>query len=116
MKKATMRDRININNIDLNNIDFAKLDIGGIIGLCLRCKDKEEAKKVLEQYERYCATPEIAHSNLGYIFGYCDGEDRKKLYSLFSVDHPIFGREFGRGHDPSPEEAYRIGFGSGGYV
>ena len=75
---------------------FGNLDIGEIIKLCLSCKTKEEAKEILKEYEQYCDTPEIAHSNLGYIFGYCSAEDRKKLYELFPVSHPIFGSGFGR--------------------
>lgn len=90
-------------------IDFAKLDISQIIKLCLKCETKEDASEVLRQYEKYCPTPTIARSNLGYIFGYCCSEDRKKLYSLFIVDHPMFGHGFGRGSDPSPEEAFKIG-------
>lgn len=84
------------NNDEFDNIDFARLDIGQILSLCLRCKTKEDASKVLEQYEKYCETPEIARSNLGYIFGYCSEEERKKLYSLFPVNHPVFGHDFGR--------------------
>ena len=98
-----------LDNIDLNNIDFAKLDITDIISLCLKCENEEDAKKVLEQYEKYCDTPEIARENLGYIFGYCDSEDRKKLYSLFPVNHPAFGPGFGRGNDPTPEDAFAVG-------
>lgn len=90
------------------DIDFTKLDIGKIIKLCLDCETKEDASEVLRQYGKYCDTPEIAHKNLGYIFGYCDSEDRK-LYALFPVNHPIFGSEFGRGIDPSPEDAFKTG-------
>ena len=62
-----------------------------------------------ENYVWNVDTPEIAHKNLGYIFGYCNTEDRKKLYTLFPVNHPIFGSEFGRGSDPSLEDAFKIG-------
>jgi hypothetical protein len=74
-------------------------DIGGIsdlISACLQCQTKEQAGELQKQYEEYCDTPEIARSNLGYIFGYCNDEDRNKLYMLFSVSHPIFGSNFGR--------------------
>ncbi len=94
---------------EFDNIDFSKLDIGNIIRLCLKCQTKEDAKKVLEQYERYCETPEIARSSLGYIFGYCNEEDIKKLYSLFLVNHPAFGPGFGRGKEPSFKEAVEMG-------
>ncbi len=94
---------------EFDNIDFSKLGFDQIINLCLKCNTKEDAEKVLKQYEKYCDSPEIARSNLGYIFGYTDDENRKKLYALFPVNHPIFGEGFGRGKDPSPEEAFRIG-------
>lgn len=100
---------------EFDNIDFSKLDIGNIIRLCLKCKTKEDAKKVLEQYERYCDSPEIARTNLGYMFGYCGSENSKKLYSLFPVNHPVFGKEFGRGKEPSLKDAIEMGraFGTG---
>lgn len=81
---------------EFDNIDFSKLDIGNIISLCLRCKTEGDSKKVMTQYEKYCDTPEIAHSNLGYIFGYAMNEERIRLYSLFPVNHPVFGSNFGR--------------------
>lgn len=70
--------------------------ISGIITLCLNCETKEQAEELQKQYEEYCDTPEIARSNLGYIFDYCDETDRKKLYRLFQVSHPVFGSSFGR--------------------
>ena len=97
------------NNGEFGNIDFSKLDITNIISLCLGCKTKEDADKVLRQYEKYCDTPEIARKNLGYIFGYCNSEDREKLYSLFPVNHPMFGETFGRGGDISSEDAFKMG-------
>lgn len=80
----------------MNRKSVFDLDISGIINVCLSCKTKEEAKEILKEYEQYCDTPEIAHSNLGYIFGYCGAEDRKRLYDSFPVSHPIFGSGFGR--------------------
>jgi hypothetical protein len=92
------------------NIDFSKLgDIGKLLTLCLKCETKEDAGEVLRQYEKYCDTPQIADSNLGYIFGYCNEEDRKKLYSLFPVSHPVFGTAFGRLGNSSPGDALKIG-------
>ena len=85
--------------IQFENIDFAKLDISGLLNLCLKCQTKEDAKKLLEHYEKYCDNPETAHINLGYIFGYASEENRKRLYSLFPLIHPIFGPSFGRGSD-----------------
>lgn len=91
-------------------IDFVRIDVGQLIALCLKCNTKEEAKQVLEQYENYCDSPEIARENLGYIFGYCLKEEREKLYRLFPVSHPVFGEGFGRGKDLSPEEAFKKGY------
>jgi hypothetical protein len=91
------------------DIDFSKFsDIGKFLTLCLKCETKEDADEILRQYEKYCDTIEIAHKNLGYIFGYCSEEDRKKLYALFPVSHPIFGSTFGR-ERPSPGEVHKIG-------
>lgn len=75
-------------------IDFERLDIGELIDIFLKCETEEDASEVLGQYEKYCDTTVIARENLGYIFGYAGEENRKKLYSMFPVTHPIFGREF----------------------
>ncbi len=85
------------------------MDISNILSACLKCESKEQANELLEQYEKYCDTPDIAHGNLGYIFGYCDTEGRNKLYKLFPVNHPIFGSGFGRGKDITSKEAFEIG-------
>lgn len=88
-----------IKKSEFENIDFSKLDIGQLIDLCVRCQTIDDVKKVLEQYEKYCCTPAIAYENLGYIFGYASEENRKRLYSLFPVNHPVFGPDFGRCND-----------------
>lgn len=85
-----------IKSVKNSNSIFSGLPIQGIVDICLRCNTKEDAENILRQYEEYCATPEIAHINLGYIFGYVGDESRKKLYSLFPVNHPAFGEKFGR--------------------
>ena len=79
-----------------DKIYFTGMNIGDILNRCLACETVEEAEIILYQYEDYCDTKEIAHRNLGYIFGYCNLEDREKLYRLFPVSHPIFGAGFGR--------------------
>lgn len=89
--------------------NFEQMNIPNIISTCLECETKEQAKELLEQYEKYCDTPEIARRNLGYIFGYCNNENRNKLYELFPVNHPVFGSEFGRGRDTTSEEAFEMG-------
>lgn len=91
------------------DIDFTNLNMGQIVELCLKCETKEDANELLRQYEKRFDNHIIARDNLGYMFGYYDSDTRKKLYALFPVNHPIFGPEFGRGDDPSPEEAFKIG-------
>lgn len=71
------------------------MEISEVLKICLKCNTKEEASEVLREYGEQCESPEIAQTNFGYIFGYAEGEDRKKLYSLFSLSHPIFGPAFG---------------------
>ena len=88
--------RLSTLHFQFESVHFNDLSITNIITLCLSSKNREDAKYILKQYEQYCDTPEIAHSNLGYMFGYCNAEDRKKLYDLFLVNHPIFGSQFGR--------------------
>ncbi len=92
-----------------DDIDFKNLSMGQIVELCLKCETKEDANELLRQYEKCFDNPTVARYNLGYMFGYFDPEDRKKLYSIFTVDHPVFGHGFGRGRDPSPEEAFKTG-------
>ena len=83
--------------------------MGQIVKLCLKCETKEDANELLRKYEKCFGDPSIAWRNLGYMFGYYGPDTRKKLYSLFPVDHPAFGHGFGRGSDPSPEKAFKIG-------
>lgn len=73
------------------------MEISEVLSICSKCDTKEEAVEVLKEYEEICESPEIARKNLGYIFGYSGSEERKKLYSLFPLNHPIFGSVFGRG-------------------
>ena len=78
----------------IKNFDFVNNStIANLLDLCLEAKTKEEALLIIT---RYCAVNKYAMQNLGYIFGYCNEADRKKLYSLFQVAHPIFGSGFGR--------------------
>ena len=78
---------------EIMGFDFENRNIEEYISLCLKC-ETEEATLFLENYRKI--EPEFADKNLGYIFGYCSSEDRKKLYKLFPVVHPIFGSGFGR--------------------
>jgi hypothetical protein len=38
------------------------------------------------------ADNENADANLGYVIGYADEDTRKRLYGLFRLNHPVFGR------------------------
>jgi hypothetical protein len=56
----------------------------------------------------------LAGQNLGYILGYYGKDIREEWYGCLSsedtpVVHPIFGPRFGRGKDPTPEEALQAG-------
>ena len=75
-------------------IEFEGMEIGRMIDLFLECETQEDVDGILGQYMKYCDTPEIARGNLGYIFGYANEENRKKLYLMFPVTHPIFGTHF----------------------
>lgn len=77
------------------------MEISEVLSICLKCNTKEEAAEILKEYDEQHSSPEIARTNLGYIFGYADDEGRKKLYSLFPLSHPIFGPTFGREGDDS---------------
>jgi|GEM_PF-3600148 hypothetical protein len=75
-------------------INFEGMDIGKFIDLCLKCETKEDVDDILGQYEKYCDSEEVARENLGYIFGYANEKNRKKLYLMFPVTHPVFGNHF----------------------
>jgi hypothetical protein len=81
-------------NGKFGKINFEGIEIGKMIDLFLKCETQEDVDDILGQYEKYCDTPEIARGNLGYIFGYANEENRKKLYLMFPVTHPIFGTHF----------------------
>lgn len=80
----------------IDGVEFEQASISDVIDMCLKCETKKEASELRERYRAYCTTPEVADKNLGYIFGYCNEEQRKKLYSLFPVIHLMFGVSFGR--------------------
>lgn len=67
----------------------------------LKCETKEEAKEFLGLYEQ---ETESARDNVGYMIGYLPEEDWDRLFDLFDVGHPVFGRT-----KPSPKEALELG-------
>lgn len=80
--------------------------MGDILDLCPLCKTPEHAELLLEKYGDVC---EFARENLGYMFGYYDPATRERMYALFPVNHPVFGKKFGRGVYPSPSKAFEMG-------
>ena len=82
---------------EIKAFDFENGDRDAYLSMCLKCKNEEEAALFLNRYREI--EPEFADKNLGYIFGYCTNEDRKKLYKVFPVVHPVFGAAFGREED-----------------
>lgn len=99
---------------------LCKMSYSKLLKICQACDNKEEAEQILEEYTECLhrnyeiENPvEIAKSNLGYLFGYLSLKERQKLYALFLVSHPIFGYGFGRGVEPTPEEAFNLGVKKG---
>jgi hypothetical protein len=82
--------------------------------------DPDEIRQFIKEYEDWMLKNadgtakgkgvETARKNVGYILGYYGDETQKLWYSaLPDVSHPIFGHGFGRGKNPTPEEAFKIG-------
>lgn len=93
---------------EIEEFDFTNTTYRKIGDMCCKCETEEEAMRFLEKYREY--SPEHADGNLGYLFGYYGEETRKRLYSLFKTcNHPIFGQKFGRGYEPTPDEAVEKG-------
>lgn len=65
------------------------------------CLSIEEAREFMKLYREH--TPS-ADENIGYISGYYDVEDAKRIRRWFEVVHPIFGTT-----DPTSEDAFRMG-------
>jgi len=70
-------------------------NIGETLSAMTDCKNRDEALDFIKAYEIYCDTPEIAHSNMGYIMGYISSPDeRNRVINLFKVPHPVFGMSY----------------------
>jgi hypothetical protein len=53
----------------------------------------DEAKEFADKFMKgYRKVTKFADTNIGYVIGYYDNKERKKLYKIFNVNHPIFGR------------------------
>lgn len=80
---------------EINEFNFAKSTVETLLTLCCNIQTKEEATKLMKRYRE--VEPKFADKNLGYILGYVEPpEERQRLYGLFPVNHPIFGKNFGR--------------------
>ena len=86
--------------------------IGDVLRAATSCQTPEDAESLLAVLK--AENPEHAESNLGYMLGYCGLRERERLYKLFaSCNHPVFGSGFGRGNDPTTEEALNAGIEAG---
>ena len=97
---------------EFDNLKVVNIPISDLLDICERCKTEDDAKKVLNQMIEQSDSPEIATENLGYIFGYAGEEERKRLYSLFHLSHPIFGEGFGKGDDGKYVESLKEAIGN----
>jgi hypothetical protein len=89
--------------------EIAKM--GDLMDAITTIKTKEEADEFVAAYSK---VNEHATANIGYMLGYLDKESRERLYRLFEeCSHPVFGHNFGRGSDPTPEAAFEAGYAMG---
>ncbi len=95
-------------------------DKNPVITAIKHLKTAREIREFMRGYERYLIRHpndstkgreiETARSNVGYILGYFDDAVQRKWYrALPEVSHPVFGYGFGRGYNPTPEEAFKMG-------
>jgi hypothetical protein len=93
--------------------DLKKLgDIGDAISEIIKLPDAEakaEAKSFMDTYRASVDEPEIVSSNIGYITGYYDVPEMKRIQEIFLVVHPVFGSAV-----PTPEQAFAAGLKIGG--
>ncbi|MFA5103528.1 MAG: hypothetical protein WC525_10315 [Candidatus Thermoplasmatota archaeon] len=83
-------------------------------------KRPEDIRRFMKEYEDWMLENgdvstkgrevEVARQNVGYILGYFSPEAYKLWYGVLQeVSHPVFGHGFGRGKDPTNEEAFKMG-------
>ena len=62
---------------------------GELFNAANACHTQDDADDFLTAYR---AVSEHADANLGYVIGYGDAATRKRLYDLFRLGHPVYGR------------------------
>lgn len=81
--------------------------LNAVCDIALR-ESYEDAQDFMNLYEEDCVQRggdmSVVRSNIGYVAGYCDQKTADRIYRVFSVSHPIFGRSH-----PSAEEAFQAG-------
>ncbi|KKN58402.1 hypothetical protein LCGC14_0552150 [marine sediment metagenome] len=78
--------------------------MGQIMDAAVAITTREEAQEFLTAYQATCTKPGVAAANIGYAAGYYSQDTAQRLYELFSVEHPIFGR-----NRPTSDEAFQAG-------
>ena len=82
--------------------------IRDLLDAVVACKTQDEADAVLAKAKE--DNPQHAEENIGYLLGYLDRDTLYRVARLFATcNHPVFGTDFGRGQEPSPEEAFEMG-------
>lgn len=76
--------------------------VGDHIEAMRNLKGQREPKKFIDLVRQ--ENPQHANRNIGYLTGYFNGEDAKRLRSWLMVSHPFFGDL-----SPSPKEAFQLG-------
>jgi len=88
--------------------DLKKLgDIGDAVAAIIKLPDAEaktEAKAFMDTYRASVDEPEIVASNIGYLSGYYDIPEMKRIQEIFLVVHPVFGSVV-----PTAEQAFNAG-------
>jgi hypothetical protein len=76
---------------------------GDVLDAMAAITDRDEAQEFKRAYTEQF--PDVADNNLGYLAGYCSNDEMLRIFDLFDVEHPIFGRTI-----PTSLEALRAGF------
>lgn len=65
--------------------------------------DRQRADAFIEAYEKI-AEPKVVRANIGFGAGYYDQTMATKIFDVFQVRHPVFGKTF-----PNPDWAFELG-------